>query len=67
MSWILTYWTLAIDIVIGFLNEKYSVSESDGTASIVFGVITESESLGTDISIQLNLSDGSARCKLLSY
>ena len=50
-------------MVIGFLSESYSVNESDGTASIEFGVITGS--LGTGISVQLSLSDGSALCKLL--
>ena len=50
--------------MIGFLSENYSVSESDGTASIEFGVITGS--LGTDISVQFSLSDGSSLCKLLS-
>ena len=48
--------------MIEFLNESYSVSESDGTASIEFGVIKRS--LVTDISVQLNFSDGSALCKL---
>ena len=33
----------------GFLSDRYSVSENDGTASIEFGVITGS--LGTTISL----------------
>ena len=49
-------------MVIGFLSESYSVIESDGTASIEFGVITGC--LGTDISVQLSFLDGSALCKL---
>ena len=49
-------------MVIGFLSESYTVSESDGTVSIEFGVITGN--LGTDISVQLSFSDGSALCKL---
>ena len=52
-----------LEVVIGFLSESYSVNESDGRASIEFGVITGS--LGTDISVQLSFSDGSALCKLL--
>ena len=51
-------------MVIGFFSESYSVSESAGTASIEFGVITGS--LGTTISVNLSFSDGSALCKLLS-
>ena len=49
--------------MIGFLSERYNVSESAGTASIEFGVIT-----GTleSISVQLSFSDGSALCKLWS-
>ena len=50
--------------MIGFLSDRYRVSESDGTALIEFGVITGS--LGTTIFVQLSLSDGSAVCKLLS-
>ena len=53
-----------IEMVIGFLNERYSVGESAGTLSIRFGVIKRR--LVTDISVQLSFSDGSALCKLLS-
>ena len=53
-----------LELVIGFLSDRYRVSESDGTALIEFGVITGS--LGTTIFVQLSLSDGSAMCKLLS-
>ena len=53
-----------LEVVIGFLSDRYSVSETDGTVSIEFGVITGS--LGTTIFVQLSLSDGSAMCKLLS-
>ena len=49
-------------MVIGFFSESYSISESDGTASIEFGIITGS--LGTNISVRLGLSDRSALCKL---
>ena len=58
------YWYTFLEVVIGFLSDRYSVSESDGTAFIEFGVITGR--LGTDISVKLSLSDGSASCKLLS-
>ena len=53
-----------LEAVIGFLSESYSVSESDGTASIKFGVINGS--LQTEISVNLIFSDGSALCKLLA-
>ena len=53
-----------LEVVIGFLSERYNVRESDERVSIEFGVITGS--LGSDISVQLSLSDGSALCKLLS-
>ena len=52
-----------LEVMIGFLSERYNVSESDGTVSIEFGVIKRS--LKT-ISVQLNFSNGSALCKLLS-
>ena len=53
---------LFLEVVIGFLSESYSISESDRTVSIEFGVITGS--LGTTISFNLSFSDGSALCKL---
>ena len=56
------FYCYILEVVIGFLDESYSVSESDGTAFIEFGVITGS--IGTDIYVQLSLSDGSALCKL---
>ena len=53
-----------LEAVIGFRRESYSVSETDETVSIQFGVLTGS--LGTTISVNLSLSDGTALCKLLS-
>ena len=49
---------VALYMVIGFLNERYSVGESAGTLSIRFGVIKRR--LVTDISVQLGFLDGSA-------
>ena len=46
------------ELVIGFIDPPYEFNESDGNGSVVVGVV--SGSLGTEVTVELWLTSGSA-------
>ena len=53
------------EVVIGFINQPYNVSEDDGAACVEVGVM--SGHLGRNITLQLAFSSRSATCKYRSH
>ena len=59
------YKIVHVDVVIGFMESTYEISESDGSVLVEVGLIGATE-LQREVTVSLSYSDGTATSMLLS-
>ena len=64
MTHITHHYHFHAEVIIGFINQPYNVSEDDGKASVEIGVISGIP--GRNITVQLAFFDRSAVCKFMA-